>query len=356
MEKKVDSIVFRRLTKNDFDKINKPGSAYQKKGDKQGGGGQGYIDFPTKNITLKQWNDFLGKSTSAGAQNRPKWSVKINSLGFKAEQQVLISNRRDASVSITSQKKQEDSAQGNRINSWHPKQGFPVDYDPDATHLVVYIVKTVDSKYWAGWFLQNEVPKNWKINDSLKRLFEEDSAGYIKLKSKVLLDTENKEWAFYFDPTEIINQVKTEEDVEEDLLNQDTSPKLDEPEVKAKPEFRKKLLKIRERNKQIVKNLKKLYGGTFQISGEKFTFKMKSGKLYSEVHHLIPLGEKGSDAYSNAIVVSPLIHRMLHYANVSAIDLKQIKDHKLKIKINEKDFEITWHPNHFKTVEKSLKN
>ena len=38
------------------------------------------------------------------------------------------------------------------------------------------------------------------------------------------------------------------------------------------------------------------------------------------------------------------------------IDLSQIKNNKLKIKINEEDFEISWHPDHFKTVEKSLKD
>ena len=63
-----------------------------------------------------------------------------------------------------------------------------------------------------------------------------------------------------------------------------------------------------------------------------------------------------TNSYENAIVVSPLIHRMLHYATVSNIDLTQIKKHKLKIKINEKDFEITWHPEHTKTVVKSLKD
>lgn len=52
MEKRVDSIVFRRLTKNDFDKINQLGSAYKKQGAKSGGGGQGYIDFPIRNIPL----------------------------------------------------------------------------------------------------------------------------------------------------------------------------------------------------------------------------------------------------------------------------------------------------------------
>jgi 5-methylcytosine-specific restriction protein A len=86
------------------------------------------------------------------------------------------------------------------------------------------------------------------------------------------------------------------------------------------------------------------------------TFQKKDGSWYSEVHHLISLGENGSDSYANAIVISPLIHRMLHYAKVSAIDLSKIKNHKLKIQINDKDYEITWHPDHLKTVEKSLKD
>jgi 5-methylcytosine-specific restriction protein A len=47
---------------------------------------------------------------------------------------------------------------------------------------------------------------------------------------------------------------------------------------------------------------------------------------------------------------------MLHYAKVSAIDLSKIKDNKLKIKVNDKDYEITWHPDHLKTVEESLKD
>jgi len=348
MEKRVDSLVFRRMTYADFRHINKVG------GEEEGGGGQSYIDFPIKDIEFKKWFDFLEKNTGVGAGNRPQWDFTVNSLGIKDPKTLRIYQRRDASVSIASQKIHSRSS--NRVPSWHPDNSFPIDYNPGSDHLVVYIVKTTDGEFWAGWFLQNHIPKNWQINDSLKRMFEEDSAGYIKFKSKVLIDTENKEWAFYFDAKEVKNQVKTEEDVEEDLLNQDTSPKLDEPEVKAKPEFRKKLLKIRERNKQIVKNLKKLYKGHCQISGDKLTFKKKNGELYSEVHHLISLGENGSDDYANAIVVSPLIHRMLHYATVSNIDLTKIKDHKLKIKINEKDFEITWHPEHTKTVVKSLKD
>ena len=51
-----------------------------------------------------------------------------------------------------------------------------------------------------------------------------------------------------------------------------------------------------------------------------------------------------------------MIHRMLHYAKVSEINLSKIKNNKLEIKINEEDFQISWHPDHFKTVETSLKD
>jgi hypothetical protein len=123
--------------------------------------------------------------------------------------------------------------------------------------------------------LKNEIPKNWLVNDELKQLFEEESAGYIKFKSKILIDTEDKEWGFYFDAKEIKNQVKTEDDVENDLLNQDTSPKLEELTARVKPEIKERILKIRQRNNQIVKNLKKLYKGHCQISGTDLTFQKK---------------------------------------------------------------------------------
>jgi hypothetical protein len=53
-------------------------------------------------------------------------------------------------------------------------------------------------------------------------------------------------------------------------------------------------------------------------------------------------------------VVSPLLHRMLHYANVSPIDLNNIVDGKLQIVINDKDYEIKWHEDHELIVKKAL--
>ncbi len=77
MEKRVKAIVFRRLTFADFSHINKSGSAYDE------GGGQSYIDFPTKNVSLDDWSFLLGEATGM-ATGRPVWEINMNSLGLNA--------------------------------------------------------------------------------------------------------------------------------------------------------------------------------------------------------------------------------------------------------------------------------
>lgn len=348
MEKRVDRIVFRRLTYADFRHINKVG------GEEAGGGGQSYIDFPIADIDLNSWYTFLGNHTSTGAGNRPKWDFTINSLGLNTIENIKIYQRRLASISIASQKLPEHSRGGKRIAAWHPNNSFPIDYNPDVDNLVVYIIKSTDNEFWAGWILKQSAPKNWLINDELGILFEEEAAGIIIPTSKILFDTEIREWPFYFDAQTIKNQIKSDEDIVMDLLNQDISPKLSEINANEDVEIKERLFKIRKRNNKIVTELKRLYQGRCQITGEELTFKKKDGTLYSEVHHLIPLGESGSDSYANAIVISPLIHRMLHYAVVSEIDLSKIENNKLLIKINDQDYEIVWHPDHIRTMEESL--
>lgn len=347
MEKRVDSIVFRRMTYADFRHINKVG------GEEEGGGGQSYIDFPMADIALQKWFDFLGKNTDVGAGNRPQWDFTVNSLGITSPITLRIYQRRAASVSIASQK--IHSRASNRIPSWLPDNGFPEDYNHETENLVVYIVKTIDGEYWAGWFLQNQIPANWIGNAALSRMFTQDSAGYLKFRRKLFIETTNRTWAFHFNAATVANDIPTEEDVETELELEDTSPRLQELiDTHTHPEIVNRVMRIRQRNNRLVRNLKNLYGGRCQITGEQFTFVKRNGEFYSEVHHLIPLGENGSDEYANAIVVSPLIHRMLHYAEVSEINLNNIVNRQLPITINGVGYTITWHPDHVTTVEQTL--
>ncbi|AKH95421.1 HNH endonuclease [Elizabethkingia anophelis] len=347
MEKRAHSLVFRRMTYADFRHINKVG------GEEVGGGGQSYIDFPTKEISYDNWFSFLGQNTDTGAGNRPVWNFEINSFGVEESQQLKIYQRRSASFSIASQK--IHSRESNRVKAWHPTNGFPSDYDHENQNLIIYIAKTIDNEYWAGWLLENQIPANWIGNELLKKMFTEESAGYLVFNDKLFIETSNTEWPFYFYARSITNEIPTADDLKDEAVMEDTSPKLQQLiNDNQEPELIQRFLTVRKRNKQLVKNLKELYNGRCQITGDQLTFLKSNGELYSEVHHLIPLGEKGSDSYANTIVISPLIHRMLHYANVSEIDLSKINDNQLPIKINEQDYFITWHPDHFKTVEQTL--
>lgn len=347
MEIRVDSLVFRRMTYADFRHINKVG------GEEEGGGGQSYIDFPIADIALQKWFEFLGNNTAEGAGNRPKWDFIINSLGIDSPITLKIYQRRAASVSIASQK--IHSKASNRVPSWHPDNDFPNDYNPDSENLVVYILKTTDGEYWAGWLLQNQVPANWVGNAALGRMFTDESAGYLKFRRKLFVDTASRDWSFHFNAATIANDIPTEQDVETELELEDTSPRLQELiDAHTHPEIVNRVMRIRQRNNRLVRNLKTLYEGRCQITGEQLTFLKRNGEWYSEVHHLIPLGENGSDEYANTIVVSPLIHRMLHYAIVSEINLNDIVNRQLPITINGVAFTITWHPDHISTVEQTL--
>lgn len=350
MEKKVDSIVFRRMTYADFFNINKEG------GEEEGGGGQSYFDIPINRVSIANWTQFIGAPTG-NATKGPYWQFEINSLGLAQPINLKIYQRAATRCAVAAQKLPENSARGKRVPSWRPANGFPINFNPLTENLVVYIVKTTDNEFWAGWFLQNQMPGEWVGDKKLATMFTNDAAGYLKFQKKIFIDTTNSIWPFHFNAGSITNEIPTEQDIETDLELQDTSPRLQELiTANAEPEFVNRIMRIRQRNRKLVQNLKNLYEGRCQLTGEQFTFLKPNGQFYSEVHHLIPLGEHGSDSYNNAIVVSPLIHRMLHYATVSPINLNEIAENRLTIQINGNDYQIVWHLDHLATVNDALEN
>ena len=134
---------------------------------------------------------------------------------------------------------------------------------------------------------------------------------------------------------------RTEEAIAADLFQDDSSSE----EVKKT----QKVIETFERNRKAVRDLKRLYK-TCQITGDNFVFSKVNGEPYLEVHHLVPLGEGGSDEPANLVVISAHIHRMLHYAVVEGIDLSKIADDKLDFSINGQTFTITWRPEHVKVI------
>ena len=146
-----------------------------------------------------------------------------------------------------------------------------------------------------------------------------------------------------------IYKTKSEAEIISELFNDDVA----DAAIATKKQA---IIFIVERNQKIVAKLKKLSGGRCQVTGDKYAFKKTDGELYCEAHHLIALGTGGADSPYNIIIVSPLIHRMLHYADVSGLDLTKIVNNKLPIKINGESFTITWHSSHAAVVNAAAKN
>jgi len=97
----------------------------------------------------------------------------------------------------------------------------------------------------------------------------------------------------------------------------------------------------------IANKLKKIYDSKCQICG--FTFKKKNGENYSEVHHVVPLGERGADAINNMVVICSNCHSEVTYADVK---LGKLSDNKREIFINGDRKFINYLPQHFRAITK----
>lgn len=363
--KRAVQIVYRRLTTADFYNINKP------KGSEKRGGGQSYIDFPTSAVKPSDWAKFFAGQQPHQTHSGPLWRFQINSLGLGMSQELEIGQRRPASYNIRAQKL--GTQRSNRVYAWHPKHSaFPAPRDPSKRtgipNLVIYLLRADDGDYWAGWFRAAAPGAKWQIDDRLRPMFSKDQ-GTIYLEPPVLFDQNDSAWPFSLAATpaqsfaglgavaapvaeqtskkRIQFKAKTEEETIADLLAEDFAD--------VEPRKRQVSIEVLKRNTKAISALKALYRGSCQISGETLTFKKLDGVLYCEGHHLVPLGKGGADSPYNIIVVSPLIHRMLHYARVKGIDLAKIKNNRLTIEINGAEYAIKWHPKHAELVEQATK-
>jgi len=359
----IKKIVYTNLTDAEFFNLNKP------RGTEGKGGGQGYIDFSTSMISIDEWSDFFSEvndvTETTGAQG-PRWKCPVYNIGIDdgdaSNQNITIYKRRKTSVSISSQKLL--SSRTKRLKAWHPENGFPKPIDATIrnqcpTGLMVYLALTYEGKLWAGWYLNDgtsTTPFNGTDHDLFDQMFSDDplnyeTSGMLSFNDgAVLLDVDDKEIPFKSGgQVTPIPDVPSAEDLEKEL---ESITKLFEDDVvDTGVEVTEQIVKIRKRNTKIVKKLKELYGHNCQISGDEYAFQKKSGINYTEAHHLVPLGIGGADDPKNLVVLSPLLHRMLHYADVSLINLDNIiiaddGGASLDIIINTKEYSINWHPEH----------
>lgn len=380
--KRVCYIIYRYLTHTDYNNMYRPPEMVE------GGGGQLYIDFPMGSVPIEAWEILLQQPPASiqhqlsGENARHRWdNVPIHSVGLPsgAAQHVNIYQRRAPTICIAEQYIDHVAT---RIQAWHPDQDFPEPADREnitvpPEGLAVYLVRTYNDEIWAGWFINQRQPPY--CNDAGRILLREmvestrgaGDAGNLAFEDGQLFLNENNIFSPFTGETSSTEEweeetqggepvphrsasagrhrpyrPRTNKEIVESLFDEDEDTSTEEQD-----QIREVTVRIRQRNQKAVRGLKELYQHECQITGSRLTFLKRYGTPYTEVHHLVPLGSGGSDNPHNMIVTSCYIHRMLHYAEVSGIDLSQIQDNLdgsayLNIKINGEDYAIHWRAEH----------
>lgn len=179
-----ESLVFRKLTSNEFKAITNTINSV-------GGGSQTYIDFPKGCISDDEFKEFFDSDGKPNA-NGYEWEFYVNSLSLgQTHQKEIISARRSSSNSLREQNKE------NRIEIWkNEKSGFPLDsYDEKNNPIIVYIIKSDNKEYWAGWFYRNYVNDTWPMTKGLSSMLWQDCA-YIKFDAQIPFDVNDFTWPF----------------------------------------------------------------------------------------------------------------------------------------------------------------
>ena len=355
---RVAKVVFKELTASDFYWINQPGLGQ--------GGGQSYIDFDTSEVSLNDWQKFFEGAEEGKSASGPFWRFSVHNLGVNTTQDnAKLGQRRATSFSVRSQKLPEHSSGGRRLHAWSPHY---TDFPPLPPHLDsalqvpfalianlrVFLIRDENGGYWAGW---TRLLPPGVTDDRLMRIFEEKS-GLINIGGDYDIDETSPNWPFR-SANELSIQSPTVPPTQSDIadvgmassdavkfIDWDPRDELDFPEVG----IAYVVQKIRKRNQKAANAVRKLYGEC-QISGSTFVFLTPKGAPYLEVHHLVPLGKGGADSPHNMVVVSAQVHKMLHHAVVSTIDLTKIVDNTLQISINGQPASIKWHPQHAALVQ-----
>lgn len=180
----VESLIFRKLTPNEFKAITNAINS-------QGGGSQTYIDFPKGCISDNDFKDFF-ESEGNPNTNGFEWVFYVNSLSLgRTQQREIISARRESSNSLREQNN------NNRIEIWkNERSGFPADsYDEKNNPIIVYILKSDDKEYWAGWFYRNQCDDTWPMTRGLSNMLWKDCA-YIKFDVPIPFSTNDFTWPF----------------------------------------------------------------------------------------------------------------------------------------------------------------
>lgn len=201
------------------------------------------------------------------------------------------------------------------------------------------------------------------------RIFDIHEAGFNRLPSliqmaefcDILIENGTKIHIYDWDYINEFTITKTEEAlrniIEQDIktgkpkkqkLDIDEQNFLSDLSDKTLPEKKRTVVTLFKRNTKIARKLKILYQGECQICN--FTFEKENGENYSEAHHIVPLGEQGSEEIKNIIILCANCHKQIHYDRAI---WRELGVNVRYVGINGQLKRVKYKPAHFKAVKES---
>lgn len=181
---KIKSIFVRNLTRGDFWNMERPSSTGP-----VGGGGQKYIDIPMGSISFSQLANFLG-ITEREMTALPEVEIMVNPIGAGNPSLLKFASRgagNNTRYRIANQNIHSSETQ--RHDSWTATNSFPtlpagIASSGDIPAILVdnirvFIIKTTDSQYYAGYVNSDTVPADWPSTVNLNEIFNVGSAKII---------------------------------------------------------------------------------------------------------------------------------------------------------------------------------
>jgi DNA polymerase III delta prime subunit len=193
--KEIKSILYRKLTAGDFYNI-------ERQNDPVGGGGQRYFDIPLGNMAdgVRSVVQFLRDAERvedidpADVETWPELTIEVRKIGEPGTKETLqFKPRRGGNDRYRIANQNRFSDEGGRHPAWRAENGFPQS-DGDLQNAVdtagkfpdiddglykIYVVKTLDNEYYAGFVESTNMPPGWPEGFGLDEMFGNNASGII---------------------------------------------------------------------------------------------------------------------------------------------------------------------------------
>ena len=165
----VEAIFYKKINPGDLLNIDRALHA--------GGGGQTYLDLAGVNeadlCRFLEYGTELERQRPPVGDHRRKYGIQAIAIGTAESKLIEFDPRNNRpNYKLSDQR-------SNRHPAWTERFGFPVSpagarFARDVTnipHLLVYIIRTNERKYYAGFVNVPEMPNEWPVGIGLERLF-----------------------------------------------------------------------------------------------------------------------------------------------------------------------------------------